>query len=137
MSWGASLLRKLTRKPAATLGERGERAAAAYLRRHGHRILGKNLRNRLGEIDLLALDRRTGAVVIVEVKTTRGDDPPPEIHVNPAKQRKLTSLAGQLARQHRLGDRTIRFDVIGIVWAQDQPRPTRITHHANAFDAAF
>ena len=54
------------------LGRRGERIAAARLRREGYRILARNVRNRFGEIDLVAEapDRRT--VVVVEVKAGLG-----------------------------------------------------------------
>lgn len=123
----------------STVGARGERAAAKHLRRHGYRVLARNLRTKLGEIDLLALapDRRT--VVVVEVKSSRADDsgpdgprnPPPEVHVNTVKQRKLVGLACLAARQHGLQDHPIRFDVIGV----DLPakgKPT-IRHHENAF----
>lgn len=118
-----------------TLGRRGEREAARHLRRNGYRIVARNLSRRIGEIDILAEDRRSGALAVVEVKTTTGDEPPPETHVHRDKQRKLTMLAGDLMRRYGLDDRTIRFDVIGIVWPTDAPRPTRITHHVNAFEA--
>lgn len=116
---------------------RGERAAARHLKRRGLRLLGRNVRSRLGEIDLLAEDRKSGAIVLVEVKTTSDDRPPPEAHVDPAKQRKLTQLAGQLMRRHGWNDRTVRFDVVGVVWPAGAKRPTRLTHHKNAFEAAF
>jgi len=45
-------------------GRRAERFAAKYLRRQGCRILGRNVDDRLGEIDLLALDGQT--IVVVE-----------------------------------------------------------------------
>ena len=38
------------------LGDRGERAAARYLRRQGFKILARQHSSRLGEIDLIALD---------------------------------------------------------------------------------
>lgn len=125
--WGSGTL-----KP---LGVRGEAAAVKHLRRSGYRILARNLRNRLGEIDILAEDLATQCIAIVEVKATAAEHPPPEMHVNPAKRRKLTALAGRLIQRHRLHDRTIRFDVIGIVWPAEAKQPTRLTHHVNAFEA--
>ena len=118
---------------------RGERAAARHLRRQGYRVLGRNVRNRFGEVDILAEapDRRT--VVIVEVKSAAVDhaagavNPPPEVHVDTRKQRHLTALAGQLVRQHGLTDRPVRFDVIGV----DLPRGGSpvIRHHIAAFES--
>ena len=51
------------------LGIDGERAAERFLRRLGYTIVERNYRCPLGEIDLVALDRRT--IVFVEVKTLR------------------------------------------------------------------
>ena len=53
------------------LGTRGEKLAARHLRRTGHRVLGRNLVLGGGELDLVAQHRRSGAVLVVEVKTTR------------------------------------------------------------------
>ena len=119
------------------LGPRAESAAARHLRRQGYRILARNLRNRLGEIDILAEDRATRCIAIVEVKAATSESPGPEMHVNPAKRRKLTALANRLVQRYRLHDRTIRFDVIGIVWPPEAKKPTRLTHHVNAFEASW
>ena len=53
--------------PKKTLGQRGEAAAARYLRRRGYKILARSDRFGPGELDLVALDRKT--IVFVEVKT--------------------------------------------------------------------
>lgn len=118
------------------LGQRGERLAARHLRRQGYRILGRNLRNRFGEIDVLAEapDRRT--IVVVEVKSGAAlseDSPRPEVHVNAAKQRKLVALACQIARQGKLTERPIRFDVVAVQWMPDGQ--VEIRHHPGAFEA--
>lgn len=119
------------------LGARGEREAGRYLRKQGHRVLARNLRTRLGEMDLITEDRKSGHVVIVEVKTTVSEDPPPEVHVDGRKQRKLTALAGQLVRRYHLENRGVRFDVVAVVWPAGAKKPTRLTHHINAFEAAW
>lgn len=114
-------------------GSVGERAAARHLKAQGYRILARNLRTRLGEIDLLAEapDRRT--IVVVEVKAGTGGAIRPEVHVNATKRRKLVQLALQLARRHRLHDRPIRFDVIGVDLPRDAPPVIR--HHVGAFES--
>ena len=48
------------------LGPWGEAAAAAYLRKKGFRIEAMNYRTRLGEIDIIAADRRY--LIFCEVK---------------------------------------------------------------------
>ena len=118
------------------LGPRAERAAARHLKRTGYRILARNLTGRLGEIDLVAEHRRHKTLVIVEVKAGTREDPPPEVHVNRRKQRKLTHVAADLVRRRRLEDRPVRFDVVAVVWPEDARRPTRLTHYDAAFQSS-
>ena len=54
------------------LGGRGEKIAASFLRRQGYRIIEKNYRTRLGEIDIVA--REDEDLVFVEVKTRRSTE---------------------------------------------------------------
>lgn len=51
------------------LGDEGEGQAEAYLRGQGLRIVGRNVRSPLGELDLIADDG--GILVFVEVKRRR------------------------------------------------------------------
>lgn len=117
-----------------SLGARGERAAARFLRRRGYRIVARGFRLRdRGEIDLVAVDGRT--VVFVEVKTRRGDATGnPAEAVDARKQRRLTRLAGAFLRRHGLRDYPARFDVVAITWPDDRRRPA-IEHFPNAFEA--
>lgn len=115
-----------------SLGARGEAAAARYLRRLGYKIVAQGDRGPLGEIDIVAVDRRT--VVFVEVKTRASiDHGLPAEAVNDAKQRRLTRLALGYLKRHGLLDYPSRFDVVSIVWSDDK-RP-EITHIQSAFDA--
>jgi putative endonuclease len=52
-----------------TLGSWGESIAAKFLTRKGYIILERNFRCRLGEIDIIALDRKS--IIFIEVKTRR------------------------------------------------------------------
>ena len=75
-----------------TRGAWGEDYAAAYLRRHGYRILARNYSCRFGEIDIIASDRHY--VVFVEVKLRReGGLTRPEEAMTPAKGRALLRAA--------------------------------------------
>ncbi len=116
-----------------TLGRQGEAVAARHLRRQGWRILARGHRNRLGEIDLIALEGET--VVFVEVKTrqdTRHGEPTDA--VNPEKQRRLTRAALGYLKQRGWLSRRSRFDVVAIVWSESTRQP-EITHLRNAFEA--
>jgi putative endonuclease len=112
------------------LGERGERAAARYLRRQGMRILLRGYRATRGEIDLIARDRDT--LVFVEVKARRRGVPAEA--VTSEKQRRITIAALRFLRRHRLLDQRCRFDIVAIVWPDDR-RPPQIEHIKNAFEA--
>ena len=58
-----SLLERLRRlypnRRPKSLGQRGEQVAARYLRRRGFKIVERGVRGALGEIDLVAVHRRT------------------------------------------------------------------------------
>ena len=112
------------------LGERGERAAARYLRRQGMRVLYRGYRTRWGEIDLIARDGDT--LVFVEVKARRRGVPAEAI--TPEKERRLTLAALHFLRKHRLLEERSRFDIVAIVWPDDRSAP-RIEHIRNAFEA--
>jgi putative endonuclease len=130
----ASLKRWLDRWfPAKTLGQRGEAAAARFLKRRGYKILARGDRLDPGELDLVALDRKT--IVFVEVKTRQTHNTGhPADAVDAAKQRRLTRLAVTFLKRHGLLDYPARFDVVAITWPPDQRKPT-IEHFTNAFDA--
>jgi putative endonuclease len=101
------------RDPRHALGKRGEDEAARYLQKLGYEIVGRNIRTRLGELDLIARDR--GVLVFVEVKTrSSGEFAAPELSVDGRKRRKLYDLA--LAYLSNLGEPAdCRFDVLGII----------------------
>ena len=86
-------------------GTRAEtRAAARFLKHLGYRILRRNYRCPLGELDLIALDGST--LVFVEVRSTGGGDPTTAAaSVDAAKQKQLTRLALDFLRNHRLLDK--------------------------------
>jgi putative endonuclease len=124
-------LRQWTRPK--TLGQRGEAAAARYLRRLGYKIIARGQRDLLGELDLIAVDGRT--IVFVEVKTRQTHDKGhPAEAITADKQRRLTRLALAYLKRHDLLDCSARFDVIAITWPAGQRKPT-IQHIKNAFEA--
>ncbi len=114
-------------------GNRSERAAGRYLKRHGYRVVARNYRCPHGELDLVALDGR--CVVFVEVRSTERDDITfPAASVDERKQRRLTDLALYFLRQHRLLNHAARFDVLALSWPPGRAEPV-IVHYPNAFPA--
>lgn len=115
------------------LGDRGENLAARYLRERGYKILLRNFRCPLGEIDIVARDGRT--LVFVEVKTRTEDDPLPEDQVNPFKQHQLTKAGKYYLGRYGVPQPPSRFDVIAVVWPDG--REPVIRHTPHAFEATF
>jgi putative endonuclease len=114
-------------------GRRSERAAAKYLRRQRFRVLGRNVDDRLGEIDLLALDGRTLVIVEVRSSEARSFD---ELSatVNHEKQRRLTDAALRFVHRRRLVDVGVRFDVVALRWPPGAREP-EVRHYRHAFQS--
>jgi putative endonuclease len=118
--------------PPRSLGYRGERAAERFLRRKGYVILARSQRNKLGEIDLVAVDGRT--VVFVEVKTrTSQQKGHPADAVDEDKQRRMTRAAISYLKRNDLLENASRFDVIAVTWSDSSKQPL-IEHFLNAFE---
>jgi len=95
------------------LGRRGESAAEAVLLARGYRILARNYRCPLGELDLVASEG--GAVVFIEVKTRRGARAGSGAEaISGRKRRRLMLLARYYLAAHGLEGRPCRFDVVSL-----------------------
>ena len=95
------------------LGKAGESLAAKELERRGYHIVARNWRCLVGEIDIVA--EKEGTLVIVEVRTRRGDERgTPEESITPAKQAKLIEVALTYMQEHNAQDRDWRIDVVAV-----------------------
>ena len=112
------------------LGDRGERAAGRHLRRRGMRVILRGYRTHSGEIDLIARDG--DVLVFVEVKSRRTGSPVEAVDLE--KQRRISRAAAFFLKSEGLSDVRHRFDVVAIVWPDDQ-KPPSIEHFENAFEA--
>jgi putative endonuclease len=107
-------------------GRRAETLAVWLLRFKGYAILARGLRQRPGEIDIVA--RRGGVVVFVEVKA-RPDQTSAADALRPRQRQRIARAAALfLARRPELTPRETRFDAI--LFAGLWPR-----HVRNAWDA--
>lgn len=99
----------------AQIGALGEELAAAHLEAAGLCIVARNWRCRYGEIDLIATEKHSGAVVFVEVKTRTGDGfGGIEQAVTAQKVRRLRRLAGLWLAGQDVAWSAVRIDVIGV-----------------------
>ncbi len=132
LGWLNRLVQGAARPLGDTLGGRGEDAAARFLRKSGFRVLCRNYRCDLGEIDIIARDGKT--LVFVEVKT-RVRRARAEEQVNAHKGHQLTRAARHFLSRYGATPPAARFDVIGIVWPAG--RDPQIRHTPHAFEATF
>jgi putative endonuclease len=109
------------------LGRQGEQAAADFLQRTGMKILARNWRCGLGEIDIVAADRR--ALVACEVKT-RSDTRfgTPLEAVNYRKRSRLRRLAVQWVIANGVLFDEVRVDVVQVLKSDAEPGGFAIEH---------
>ncbi len=117
--------------PRHELGRRGEELAAKHLVALGYRILGCNVVNKLGELDIVAVDGQT--IVIVEVKARAKSTLAPSLAVNFRKQRKLIQVATLYLKEKGWLERSVRFDVVEV--SGPLTAIPRIRHLKSAFTA--
>ncbi len=115
-------------------GAEGETAAAELLQSLGHRILERNFRCQVGEIDLITVDGET--LVFVEVKT-RVDlrFGGAAAAVDRRKRRRVVRASEVYLCQPEkegLQNGPCRFDVVAAAWLPETGR-WRFTHYPDAF----
>ena len=111
-------------------GQEGESAALDFLKKKSYRILEKNFRSKLGEIDIIA-DHK-GVMVFIEVKARLNHEyGHPFIALTPTKQKKIIQTAQSFLSQKRIVDKPVRFDVIAMT--MDPSNTWKIELLENAF----
>ena len=103
----------MDRRQAERRGHRGESFAVWWLRLKGYRLLGRRIRTRAGEIDLVAL-APFGPVCFIEVKR-RGQERAAAEAVGAAQRTRIARAASvYLASRPVLASRGARFDIIAV-----------------------
>lgn len=113
-------------------GKKGEKAAEAHLKKQGYRILKKNYRTKIGEIDLIAEHNKV--LVFIEVKSRT--DPSlehPFMAVTPRKQKKIAQVASLFLARNKVSDRQIRFDVVSVLPEAENPDSLKVEVLQDAF----
>ena len=116
------------RQAAWVFGRRAETLAAWWLRFKGYRILARDFRTALGEIDLVA--RRGGVLALVEVKARPSLAEAAEA-IGHNQRRRIGRAANAFLQRHpRLCTLALRFDAVLIVpghWPHHIPDAWRET----------
>lgn len=112
------------------LGSEGEDLAVRFLQKKGYRIVARNYKTPVGELDIIARDGDT--IVFIEVKTrTDISFGYPFEAVNKRKRQKLKNLALlYLKRQGK--ESPVRFDVLSIFCMDNGKKD--IEHIKDAFE---
>lgn len=103
------------------LGREGEDLAASFLRNQGYRILTRNYRCRLGEVDIII--EKKGKIIFTEVKTRRSVDAvSPRELISYSKQRHISRVAQHYLAAKRLQEVSADFGVLIVDLSGSSPR---------------
>ncbi|MFH0826435.1 MAG: YraN family protein [Candidatus Omnitrophota bacterium] len=107
-------------KRSVCLGQNGEDLAVGFLKENGYKILHRNFKTRLGEIDIIGMDQDT--LCFIEVKTRNslrcGE---PQEAISSFKQRQMSKAALLFLKGHHLLDAKARFDVVSVICLDKTP----------------
>jgi putative endonuclease len=115
------------------LGKQGENLALHIIRRLGYKLIEKNYRCPLGEIDLIAKDE--DCLVFIEIKTRRNQPVgSAKEAVDERKIRQISKVALAYMQANNCCDTKSRFDVIAISITGDKEEIEVIQ---DAFELAY
>ena len=102
-------------------GRRGEQTAIDFLKNNGYNIIIIDYRNKLGQIDIIAKEKKT--ICFIEVKSRRGKGiGQPYESVTASKQAKIQQVALRFLRDNKLLDSPARFDIDSICYLYNGPQ---------------
>lgn len=111
-----------------TKGIIGENKAVEYLVLKGYRVMDRNYRSKIGEIDIIAT--KDNILIFIEVKTrTSTKYGYPYEAVNWKKQDKIIKTSLVYIKQRKLLNYQMRYDIIEVYLSEK----SRINHIENAF----
>ena len=111
------------------IGILGEEFTAQKYRSMGYDVLTANYNTRYGEIDIVF--EKDDVVVICEVKTrTNTSYTMPREAVTLDKQKKIISSTKILMNDFKITDKNIRFDVVEVIYINDDNMKINIIENA-------
>ncbi|MDP8264607.1 MAG: YraN family protein [Candidatus Aceula lacicola] len=96
------------------IGREGEDLAQDFLIKNGYKILERNYRNSLGEIDFIAKDKNVTCFVEVKTRSNESKGSPMEA-VTFQKQRKISQVSLMYLKNTKTMDKEARFDVVSVL----------------------
>lgn len=105
-------------------------AAWKYLSGRGYKIIEKNYRVPIGEIDVIA--EKAGRLIFLEIKTRSNKRLGlPQEAVDSHKQKKLIQLAAYYLKKAKKVDSRVSFEVLAVLWND------KGAHEFNLIENAF
>ena len=103
-----------------------------YLLDSGYKILEKNFRCAIGEIDVIA--EKNKRIIFIEIKTrSNAHFGLPQEAVTSAKQVKLARLAEWYLKEKKKINSLVSFEVLAVSWKENTPAEFKLIE--NAFEA--
>ena len=122
------------------IGDLGEKLSVKYLKKNKYKVLSRNLHISHNELDIVALHKKSGMIVFVEVKTRSVSDDlyspfgAPSAAVTKQKQlRTIQAARGFLRDNPKFNKFQPRFDVIEVYLSKESKKLLKINHIENAF----
>lgn len=114
------------------IGIIGEQTAAGILEGKGYKVVEHNWRMGHLEVDLIAENKSEIVFAEVKARTTTFGGKLPEEYVDNDKKRRMAVAANAYVK-YRKTEKTIRFDIIGILVDAQTGKVTYANHMENAF----
>ena len=106
-------------------GQAGEEYASELLKKNGYKILGRNFKCKIGEIDIIAKDRDTLVFVEVKARWSKKYGTPQEA-VNSRKLYKIRRTGEYYLMTHPNSPRKLRIDVVAIEMDNGKAKSSKI-----------
>lgn len=96
-----------------SLGFKGEELAVEFLESKGYKIINRNYKTRLGEIDIIAQDADVLCFIEVKTRTSSRFGSAREA-VSATKQKQISKAALSFIKDRNILNKKCRFDVVSI-----------------------
>lgn len=98
-------------KTAVSIGNAGEEAAVKALKKQKYKIIERNYRTKMGEIDIIAKDGEYTVFVEVRLRKSNNFGTPADT-IDERKQQKIIKTAQHYAVKNDIYDTPMRFDAV-------------------------
>lgn len=122
------------------IGALGENIAVKLLKKKRYKVLARNLHVSHNELDIIALHKKSGFIVFVEVKTRSVNadlyspfGTPADAVTKQKQLRTVQAARGYLNANPRLNKYQPRFDVIEVYLDRESKKVLNTNHFENAF----